>query len=271
MPATPRYARTPARRSPKLKIESARARRPQTGETGWPSRSALRSAPVMAKAVSSVNLKVGPTRVISSTAAPGSLPTGRFAAAADRESRAPPVGTSNRSKLTRPRVFWTVVSSPGSSTSRHGWVLMTLRRGQPRSVNSITLVEATLEFVRLFVNEVIRACQPTPLDWAIDGGMAELTSDNANNRLAAGTPAQGIFLDQEPASSDGFYFGPLRQRDTPAGVVAYEVLLKRVYQHFGRPRAAIPFIRNGAVDEDLIKTINPPAAEKPRADPSSRP
>jgi hypothetical protein len=88
--------------------------------------------------------------------------------------------------------------------------------------------------------------------------MAELTSDNANNRLAAGTPAQGIFLDQEPASSDGFYFGPLRQRDTPAGVVAYEVLLKRVYQHFGQPRAAIPFIRNGAVDEDLIKTINPP-------------
>src|SRR5438270_3580260 len=78
-------------------------------------------APVTAIVAGRKNRKVGPTPDASKSAAAGSLPTRRFATAAENQSATPPGGMPKRSYPGRP-ASWTEVWRPGSRisiTDRH--------------------------------------------------------------------------------------------------------------------------------------------------------
>lgn len=130
------------------------------------------------------------------------------------------------------------------------------RIAQRHSINPIAVVESTLEFVRLFVFEVLPRCKPNPDRYHIAGGMADVFEDNEASSLIPGRARSPLriasrFAAQKAPSSD-ISIGPLQFGDEPCGLVAFRIL-RELYAQFGIHESSIPYAQDGEISEDLIR------------------
>jgi len=125
------------------------------------------------------------------------------------------------------------------------------KRGRKHSINPLALVECTLEFVRLFIRQVLPRCEPPVARWRLAGGMADLYQDNNPSSLAPGARQQFAHESQAAATSD-FEFELMEFGDEPPSVVAFKVL-REIYAQFGIAQSDIPYVEDGKVSERLIK------------------
>ena len=95
-PAMARYALSPSSGPPKESIEPLGTWTDSQDGTGLESIRGPSSAPVIATTASSLNIRLGPTPVISSAASDSWLPTSMLAMRRDTGSSAPHTGTPYR-------------------------------------------------------------------------------------------------------------------------------------------------------------------------------
>jgi hypothetical protein len=132
------------------------------------------------------------------------------------------------------------------------------RRGPRHLLNQLALVEATLEFARLYVLGILPRCEPIIVRWAVEGGMADLRASNELSILPGGPldlefdlPLNVYGYEPKAAPDDSFQFGPLHFTNEQPGVVAFSIL-RHVYENFGLPKTAIPYVTGDAIDETLF-------------------
>jgi len=127
-------------------------------------------------------------------------------------------------------------------------------RRRKHSINPIALVESTLEFVRLFRDQVLTRSDPQPTQWCVAGGMKDLHEDNQPSSLAPG-PVRDFFLGEyQDAPYDHMAFGPMPLSQESPGAVAF-MILREVYTLFGIDESDIPYAENREVSEELIRQI----------------
>jgi len=129
------------------------------------------------------------------------------------------------------------------------------QRGRKNGVHGLALVECTLEFFRLYCQSVLPRCRPPVDEWGVAGGMADLVTGENPTSLHEG-PMQSFLpiYDWHPVLRPSFEVGPYAIRGETPGRVACRVL-RDVYAEFGLDESAIPYTRDGEIDEERIRTI----------------
>jgi hypothetical protein len=127
-----------------------------------------------------------------------------------------------------------------------GWGINERKEGPPFHINSLALVETTLEFYRTVY--MVLAPRVPAGHWAFR--IVGRGWSRAGLALAPGVP-QGAWMHRAaPASSD-----TLDERLPGTGSAPEDAFraLQRVYGVFGLPPSAIPFTANGMISEDDVK------------------
>jgi hypothetical protein len=131
------------------------------------------------------------------------------------------------------------------------------RRGQRHILNQLALVEATLEFARLYVLTIRPRCEPAVEHWYVNGGMADLRASGETSALPGGPldefglPLNVWGYEPSPAPANDLHFEAMQFADEEPGIVALGIL-REVYANFGLPEAAIPYTAGGRVDASLF-------------------
>ncbi len=124
---------------------------------------------------------------------------------------------------------------------------------EPHNINSLALVETTLEFFRLYTLQVLTRAQPRTSEWGVSGGMADLIEAGELTSLCVGSGLDWPHFDRRQARANDIDFGPVIFSDQDPGTAAFAIL-KEVYVRFGIAPEGIPYSEDGRVAERLFPT-----------------